>query len=415
MKFLVIILKNLRRNLLRTLLTGLGTVVLVFVVTLVWSVLAFLDEVTREKSSNLKAIVSERWQIPSQMPMSYATTLAEAAVRHPGDIHPVDSMTWQFFGGTLDPKNRVRENMVFAIAMQPRKMTTMMDELDSLKGEQAAEFERLIKAMENNRRGIIVGRDRLKALNKRVGERFVVHGMNYKDINLEFEILGTFPAARYDQSAVMNRDYLNEALDDYARTHRGQKHPMVMKTLNLVWLRVADQLSYSRVSDQILKSPYYSMPAVKIETESSGVSAFLESYRDLIWGMRWLLSPAILVALSLIIANAISISVRERRLEMAVLKVLGFLPRHIVLLVLGEAVSVGTLCGFGSAIVTWYVVNDVLGGLKFPIAFFPAFFIPQAAIIWGTAIGLCTSLAGSVLPAWSARSVRVSDVFAKVA
>jgi putative ABC transport system permease protein len=173
-------------------------------------------------------------------------------------------------------------------------------------------------------------------------------------------------------------------------------------------------MSYSRVADQIMSSPFYSMPAVKVETESSGVAAFLESYRDLIWGMRWLLSPAILVTLSLIIANAISISVRERRLEMAVLKVLGFLPNHIMLLVLSEAVLVGSLAGLASAAATYYVVNDVMGGLKFPIAFFPAFNIPLAAVGWGAMIGLGTSLAGSVIPAWSARSVKVSDVFAKV-
>jgi putative ABC transport system permease protein len=213
----------------------------------------------------------------------------------------------------------------------------------------------------------------------------------------------------------MNREDLNEALDEYARTHRGQAHPMVQKTLNLVWVRVPDQASYARVAEQIMTSPYYAMPAVKVETESSGVSAFLEAYRDLIWGMRWLLSPAILVTLSLIISNAISISVRERRLEMAVLKVLGFLPGQIMLLVLGEAVLVGTVAGVASATATYYVVNDMLGGLKFPIAFFPAFFIPQAAIVWGLAIGFVTSLAGSILPAYSARSVRVSDVFAKLA
>ncbi|HWA97576.1 MAG TPA: ABC transporter permease [Pirellulales bacterium] len=415
MKYVALIVKNLRRNLLRTVLTALGTIVLVFVVTLVWSVLSFLDEVTAEKSSNLKAIVTERWQIPSQMPFAYAATLAEGAARRPSDAHPTDSMTWQFFGGTLDPTSRTRENLVFAIAMQPRKMTTMMDELDRLTGDEAAELERLIRRMENNRRAIVIGRERLAAINKRVGERIVLHGLNYKDINLEFDIVGTFSVSRYDQTAVMNREYLNEALDDYKRTHRGQAHAMAQKTLNLVWVRVPDQQSYARVAEQIMSSPYYSMPAVKVETESSGVSSFLEAYRDLIWGMRWLLSPAILVTLSLIISNAISISVRERRLEMAVLKVLGFLPGQIMLLVLGEALVVGTLAGVTSAATTYYVVNNVLGGLKFPIAFFPAFFIPQAAIGWGLAIGFVTSLLGSLLPAWSARTVRVSDVFAKVA
>ena len=65
---------------------------------------------------------------------------------------------------------------------------------------------------------------------------------------------------------------------------------------------------------------------MKCETASSGIATFLEAYRDLIWGMRWLLAPAILVTLSLVISNAISISVRERRMELAVLKVLGFRP-----------------------------------------------------------------------------------------
>jgi putative ABC transport system permease protein len=54
MKFFLLILKNLRRNLLRTILTGLGTIVLVFVVTLIWSVLNFLNKATEEKSQNLK-------------------------------------------------------------------------------------------------------------------------------------------------------------------------------------------------------------------------------------------------------------------------------------------------------------------------------------------------------------------------
>ena len=79
------------------------------------------------------------------------------------------------------------------------------------------------------------------------------------------------------------------------------------------------------------------MPAVKCETLSSGVASFIEPYKDLLFGVRWLLSPAILAALSLVIANAISISVRERRTEMAVLKVLGFTPLQLLLLVLSEA------------------------------------------------------------------------------
>src|SRR5262245_39911635 len=105
-KFSFIIFKNIRRNLLRTVLTSLGTMVLVLVVTLIWSVLHFLDKAMADKASNFKVIVTERWQIPSRMPLAYAATLRDAAASGPDDIHPKDWCTWQFYGGTLDPKNR---------------------------------------------------------------------------------------------------------------------------------------------------------------------------------------------------------------------------------------------------------------------------------------------------------------------
>lgn len=416
MKFLAIIAKNVRRNPLRTALTSLSTIVLVFVVTLVWAVLSFLDQQTQEKATNLKAIVSERWQIPSQMPFAYAAPLAEAGARNPDDVRPMDHMTWQFFGGMLDAKGRrTPDNFVFGFAMEPKKINTMMDDLDNLTGPAAAELAENIKKLEQNKRGLIIGKERLAAINKRVGERITIHGLIYKGIDLEFEIIGVCPEGRYNQMAFFNRDYLNDTLEAYPRTHNGQKHAMAERTLNLVWIRLPDQKSFSRAAEQVMSSPSFSNPAVKCETASSGVSAFLESYRDLIWGMRWLLAPAILVTLSLVIANAISISVRERRLEMAVMKVLGFQPGHILGLVLGEAILIGVGSGVFSAAATYFVVNEWMGGIKFPIAFFPAFFIPKAAIYWGFLVGGGAAFAGSILPALSARNVRVSDVFAKIA
>ena len=56
------------------------------------------------------------------------------------------------------------------------------------------------------------------------------------------------------------------------------------------------------------------------------------------------------------------------------------------MLVLGEALLIGVLAGSGqrgrartSSSTTW------IGGIKFPIAFFPAFFIPLDAFWWGLA------------------------------
>jgi putative ABC transport system permease protein len=415
-KFGVIIFKNVRRNLLRTTLTSLGTMVLVLVITLIWSVLHFLDNAMADKATNFKVIVTERWQIPSRMPFAYAATLRDAAAREPGDIHPKDWCTWQFYGGTLDAKNRTRENSLFFICMQPEKIPTMVDELEDFRGARMDELKRLVGVMESQRDAVLVGTGVLKRLGKKVGERMKVTSFNYKDIDLEVDIVGSPPeGTRHDMSCFMNADYLNAAFDDYKSRNKGKPHAMADRTLGLVWLKVETKADFERMAAQIMNSPYYANPAVKCEAASSAVSTFLESLKDIFWAMRWLLAPAVLVTLSLVIANAISISVRERRMEIAVLKVLGFRPGHVLALILGEAVLIGAMSGLVSAGGTYLLVDKVFGGITFPIAFFSKFFIPVNAVWWGFAIGAGTAFVGALIPAWSARSVKVADVFAKVA
>ena len=55
-----------------------------------------------------------------------------------------------------------------------------------------------------------------------------------------------------------------------------------------------------------------------------------------------------------------------------------------------------------------------MGGIPFPVAFFLKIDLFADALWWGFLLGGLTALAGSFLPAWSARTVRVSEVFAKV-
>jgi putative ABC transport system permease protein len=409
--------------------------VLVLVVTMIWTVTTTLDTITTEKSQDFKVIVTERWQVPSQMPYSYAPGLARGGARKEGDVLPQDSMNWSFYGGTIDPANRTRNNIVFFFAMDPAKLlkverdsrgqmrrdsngrviyTSMMDGMDELRDEEIDLFDRACREMEKDPTKVIIGKERLEAMNKKVGERIKVTSFNYVGIDLEVEIIGAFPDGRYNQNAVINFSYLQNGLDAYKVKNNGQPHPMADKCLNLVWLRVPDTETFRQLADQVMDSPEFTTPAVKCETASSGIAAFLDAYRDLFWGLKYLFVPAILITLAVVIAAAISISVRERRTEMAVLKVLGFSPTQIMVLVLGEAVLLGALSGLVSGALALGLINFVQGGLKFPIAFFPAFLVPKAALWWGPVIGGLTALAGSIVPAWSARSVKVAEVFSKI-
>src|SRR5262249_769086 len=135
MKYVLLIFKNLKRNLLRTTLTCLATMLLVFIVTLVWTIVWFMGRVTEEKSKDLKAVITERWQVPSQMPYAYAATLSEGGARTADDVRPTDHMTWQFYGGSLDQGKVTRENIVFFFAMDPHKIRSMMDDAENFDPE----------------------------------------------------------------------------------------------------------------------------------------------------------------------------------------------------------------------------------------------------------------------------------------
>ncbi len=429
MKLLMLIVKNVGRNGLRSMLTALGTMVLVLVVTLVGSVLHLIDMVTEEKSHDFKAFISDRWSVPSRLPYSYASSLSDGGARpdHPEDARPTDSMTWQFYGGTLDPQNPSFRSMVFCIACQPEKILTMMSGLEDLSASEDADLRAAVKRLKDKRNGIILGRNHLLNLNQMIGDAqpgllkdpvgrtFKLSGFStWKDLDFDLEIVGVFPPGRYDGLAAINRDYYNAALDAYPPAHAGRQHPMADRSLSLVLVKVDDKEGFDRVAQQINTSPFYTNPQVKCETESSGVGTFLDAYRDLLQGMRWVLIPACVLTLALVLANAISISVRERRTEMAVLKVLGFRPRQIVLLVMGEAVLLGLVAGFASAGLTFMVVDWWCQGLAFPMGFFPVFLIPVNALWWGPAVGAGAALAGSLLPAWSASRVKPAEVFSKV-
>lgn len=410
-----LMVKNLGRNPVRTALIGLATMVLVAKITIIWSVVHFLDRETRERSKDMKLIITERWQVPSLLPMKYADYLDPGSPSFldglKGKYGTRDFMTWSFYGGSTDPDHLTSPDyMIFFFVMNPDHIRPMMEDADQID-------EAVIEKLRKTRNGCLVGPDRLAKLNKRVGERFKVTSINYKGIDLDFEIVGTLPEARYGQSAIMNVDYFLQSFDAYERTN-GRKHALQSpddRRLNLIWLRVPDRDTFNEVGDIIERDPRFHQRPVRVDMATSLLSSFLEAYKDLISGVKYLLVPAILVIMSLVVSIAISISVRERRIEIAVMKVLGFRPNQVLSLVLGESILLGGLSGLLAAALTFGIINYGFGGISFRIGFFPAFPIPTWALAWGPAMGSACAVIGSLIPSWRARSIHVSEVFSKVA
>jgi putative ABC transport system permease protein len=412
----VLVLRSLIRSLLRTSLTYLAVFVLVFILTSVWSVLDFLSALTAAKDQNMKGIVTEKYQIPSQMKPSHLQGIKDQIAGLPPDQRPdnIDEnvMTWAFVLCTLDPNKRTFQNSLFLFATEPEKLLKMMPGMEDLTGEERRQLEQASAAMARNPKAVVIGADRLRQLGKRVGDRMKVTSLNYQGIEFDFEIIGEFPAgSRWEQSAVMNRKYLDNEIDAY-QGRTGKAHELADKSMNLIWVRLPNPRAFDTLSERI-SDPGKFAPAVKMEIESSAYANFLSPYKTLISFMRYALAPGLLMITTLVASLVIGIGVRERRAEIAVLKVLGFRPWMVLGLVLGEALLIGTLSGF-MATATAYSMVNALGGIPLPIGFFGKFFIPENALWWGAAIGGLTSLIGAILPSATAYRIKASQVFSRV-
>ena len=410
-KLVLIMFRGLRRSPLRTSLTYLALFVLTTVLVFLYTILTFIGKVTTEKEANFKAIVTHKTTIPSQMKPGHYTRFKEIVLHElPPEMRPVhgenDIMSWSFVGGSTDPINKRPDNALFMFCMEPQKIMTMMDGLDDLSGDEKQMVEDGVQKMLANKQAIVVSQSRLKKLNVRVGQKIKLFGLNYPDMEFQFDIVGTLPEGKYEGVGFMNKDYLEQLLKQ-----KPADYVMQDKVLNLIWVRLPNKAAFERLNAMVDDGKNFSNPPIKLETASSGIGSWMEAYKDIFFGMKYILSPAMVGIMCLVIANAISIGVRERRTEMAVLKVLGFQPRHVMALVLGEAILVGVLAGGMASFLSWFGI----GNLKLQIAFFGAFIVPEQALVYGPLLGIAVSIFGSIGPALSAKNVKVAEVFAKVA
>lgn len=411
-----LLLRGLLRNLLRTSLTYLALFVLTFVLAMLFTVVEFLGRMTQEKDKNLKVIMTEKYSIPSQMPPGYERRLTDLLNELPEHLRPTngadDVMSWSFVGATTDAKNPRPENAMFLFSLEPRKILTMMDGLErkDLNEAELAQMEENVRKMTEDPQAIICSPSRLKKMNLRVGDSIKLTSFFYQDVSFEYRIVGEIPDGKFEGVSMMNKEYLRRQIDAYERDHNGTPHPLANKCMNLIWVRLPSKEAFEKLAALANDPKNFSGPEVKLETSSALLASIFEGFKDIVWAVKYLLSPAMLAIMTLVIANAISIGVRERRTELAVMKVLGFRPWHIAAMVLAEALLVGFLAGAMSTIIAWVFI----GSFKFQIAFLGAFFVPWYVIPLGIGMGVGVSFLGSVGPAMTAKKVKAVEVFSKV-
>ena len=386
--FVNLILKNLGRNKLRTVLTALAVTIMVTICVAMKTVLGAVSKHVEAEGGQSRLVVSERWVIPSRIPTRYVRELTRLDGVE-------DWTTWNLFPGYWHEARQVNQQ-AFGIATRPDNLTAMHPGLEKL--DPAA-----IEALEREKTGAILASDLAQAVGCHVGQQITLFGSGAADPRLRFKVVGVTPAGEYPQTLFFRQDYFAEAT--------GHK-----ETISCAWLRTRDPETARRLAAQITEAFRHRQPELKVETESASVARFAERGQSIL-AIIQLVVGILLLDMIVVLANSISVVTRERRMELAVLKVLGFEPFTILLLVLGEATLVGALSGLVGTALAWFCSTLVLYEVIPPSGWttlFVLFPVRVSAFLPGTLLGAAVGCLGSILPAWGARQVKVADVFAKI-
>ena len=388
LKFLKMVFKNLGRNKWRTILTGLAVVVLVAIYAVMTTVTGSVRRLVSSQARQTKLVVSERWVMPSRLPIRYLpeiTGLAEVE----------DWTTWNFYAGFFDDSLR-RDRQGVGIATRPDNLLAMHPDLSDI-GTPA------VRALQKTKSGVLIGAAVLETMRWKVGQNFTFVSTSHPGRNLQFTIVGVIPRGPWARGFLFRQDYFEEGVGNDA-------------TINCVWLRVRDPNAGRALAAGLQQRFSDRQPQLKVETESAGAARFVGRSQALL-SIIDVVVAILLVDMVVILTNSISIVTRERRTEMAVLKVLGFQPWHVMNLVIFEAVLVGAFSGFLGAGTVWLVSElTVKGVLRVAslTSFLVTFPVSLQTLLTGTLLGAGVGLAGSIIPAWNCRRVQVADVFANV-
>jgi putative ABC transport system permease protein len=387
-KLILIALRNLSRNKLRTVLTVLGGAV---------AILTFVALRTVLSSWSAAADFAAKDRIATRHKVSFVISMPK---RYIDDIRAVPGVQQATFMNWFGGKNPKDPNQFFAsLAVEPDKVLNVMDEMVVPADQKQRWLE--------DKKGAVVGDVLAKQLGVKVGDRITLQGSIYPG-DWEFNIVGIYTATRksVDRSTFMfHWNYLNDSLPAARKDEIG-------------WIttRVDDPGRGPAVAAAIDKL----FDDKDVQTVTMSERAMNLSFLGMlsaILGALDVISLIILLIMMMIVGNTIAMGVRERTREYGVLRALGFRPGHIRLFIIGEAVVLGLLAGGVGLALSYPMVELGIGRFleENMGAWFPYFRISSmtAGLAVVLAVGLATVAA--ILPSRRAARLSVTDALRRVA
>ncbi len=389
---------NVVRNKARLLLTVLG--VAVAVVTFVTLRTALRSWGAAEGLSRRDRVVT-RHKVTFILPLPRRYVDQIRALRAPDGEPVAKAVTFSGWFGGKDPKH---DRTFFAsMAVDGASYFDVYDEIEVSATERAA--------FAQDRSGAVVSGTLARELGWKLGDRVTLESPIYPAPEGQpwtFTIDGIY---RAKAKSVDGRGFMfhYERLDDaLPPDQRGMVGLIASRTVG-----GASGADLGRTIDRIFDG-------ADTETLSEDERAFNMGFMGMVSAVLdvvGVLAGVILVILALILANTIGMSARERTAEYAALQALGFRPRHVAALVLGESVLVAVLGGAVGVLLSYVVVDRGLGGFfESQLAFiFPIFRVDAPT----TGLAFCAAVAlgalAAVVPAWRAARLSVTEALRKVA
>ena len=386
MKFLGMVLRNARRNPIRSFLTIASLAVSLSLAMVLISFSTINGELNSSVRGFHRIIVMSAQGLGQPVP--YAR-LAEIQAM-PG-VEAVTPFSW--YGGKYN-----EEVMPFAqFAVDPTTFFAIYDEI-SIPADQ-------IRDWREDKSGCVIGRKTAEERKVKIGDPFPLKDGAW-DFNLLLTVRGIYdgPASRDLRGCYFNWEYLDEGLK--------KKGAGGVGNAGVIVVRCKDDRKMAELGKKIDEAYANSDSPTKTQTEEAFGQMFAEMAGDFQWIIVFI-GLAVGISLLCVSANAMAMALRERTAEIAIFKAIGFGKPLIVALTLAESVMIA---GIGGVLGTIGIklFCDVVDLSRYSGGFLPLFYVPWSTAIVGLLVALTIGVVSGLVPALQASRLSVINGLRKV-
>jgi putative ABC transport system permease protein len=372
MKFLRYILRNIRRNPVRSFLTIASVAISLFLVMILVTFFAMNREVAAKNRVHNRIIVMNSQGFTGRVPITM--------VREVASMDGVIAATpFSWFGGKY-----AEETIPFAqFGVDASKVLTVYEELKVPAAQ--------VVAWQQDKAGCLVGRKLAEDRGLKLGDPLPLKGDIYPvDLKLTIRAIYDGTAQTDRRMCMFHWDYLDEAL-------RRDRPDQDVGNASMVVAKCKSPDGMATICRKIDDSSRNSDTPTRTQSEEAFALMFDDMMGDL-KGIMQAIGLAVCFALIFVSGNAMAMALRERTTEIAVLKAIGYGSQLILFLVLTEAMLVSAAGGILGA-VGCKVLCDYVDVAKFSAGMLPFFYVSWPTALMGLGASALIGFLSGFVPA----------------